>query len=244
MTEAVLHSHCSHFYNKNDMCFQTMKEVKLLMFYYGKSDFPYSIIHLSKFSEFCGQTDTNFYASYSSVIYKIFLTNSLMATRHKLLKISMLHGWITMQSRNTGTDWMKLDTTEGEVLYKLACSAGTRTNKHKSHQRFALPEYFSPPEQSSKVLHCFSTRSRGEKFRWCDRQHFVRWCDRLQHQGNGISIQKPPPFLTYVLTNSKNAMLVPSMCSLKRELSHDSNNKLPKHGIIPKCIIIIKIISM
>lgn len=86
------------------MCFQTMKEVKLLMFYYGKSDFPYSIIHLSKFSEFCGQTDTNFYASYSSVIYKIFLTNSLMATRHKLLKISMLHGWITMQSRNTGTD--------------------------------------------------------------------------------------------------------------------------------------------
>lgn len=40
--------------------------------------------------------EINFYASYSSVIHKIFLMNSLMVTRYRLLKVSMLHEWIMM----------------------------------------------------------------------------------------------------------------------------------------------------
>lgn len=75
----------------------------------------------------------------------------------------MLHKWITIESRNTGTDWIELNTIEGEHLYKLECSTGTRTNEQTLGHRLALPENFSPSEQGSKVFHHSSNRSKGEK---------------------------------------------------------------------------------
>lgn len=155
-------------------------------------------MHLLEFSEFCGQTLTSISMLLTHLkCIKHFWLFHLWSQDISFFKFQSCNKRITIQPRNTGTDWIKLHTSEGEDLYKLGCSASSRTNEHKFHQIFTFPGYFSPSEQGSKALHHFSNVSRGEKVNvW----HFVRWCDWLQHQRNRISIQKLPSWPMFLQT--------------------------------------------
>lgn len=125
------------------------------MFYYQKVNFSQGIIHLFNISPFWIQSRFGIYpyASHSSEIYKTFPMSSSMVTRHEILQVSLLHNWITTESRNTGTDWIELNSIEGEHLYKPEYRAETETmSKNSVTDLFCL----KISHHLSKVLRFFT----------------------------------------------------------------------------------------
>lgn len=116
----------------------------------------------------------------------------------------MLHNWITIESRKTGTDWIELNSIEGEHLYKPGWN---RNNEQKLGHRLILLENFSPSEQSSKGFHHPSKRNNKEKINIFQDGILLDIVIKCNIKGIEAASRSSLPDL-YIHINSKNATLV------------------------------------